>query len=139
MKKSLRQKLINDLKRDEGFRKSPYECSKGHLTIGYGRNLDAKGITEEEAKILLINDIVDAEMDLEQVLPGAESLGENRHRALINMVYNLGINRFIGFKKMLKAINEGDFDRAADEMRNSLWHKQVGSRVERLAELMRKD
>ena len=135
---TLRQQLIDDLKRDEGFRHFPYECSAGKLTIGYGRNL-AKGISHAEAEILLLNDISDAEEDLKQVLPDAELLGETRYRALVNMVYNLGINRFIGFKKMLKAINDGDFDRAADEMLDSLWHNQVGQRAERLADLMRND
>ena len=80
-----------------------------------------------------------AEEDLKQVLPDAELLGETRYRALVNMVYNLGINRFIRFKKMLKTINDGDFDRAADEMLDSLWHKQVGKRAERIAGLMRND
>ena len=131
--------LISELKSDEGFGAHPYECSKGHLTIGYGRNLDAKGITVQEAEILLLNDIIEAQKNLKLILPDAELLGENRYRALVNMVFNLGLHGFRKFKKMLKAIKEGDFDRAAEEMRNSLWHKQVGSRVERLAELMRKD
>lgn len=37
----LSQKLLNDLKRQEGFRATPYRCPTGHVTIGYGHNLEA--------------------------------------------------------------------------------------------------
>jgi len=136
---TLRQTIIADLKRDEGFRQRPYVCSAGKLTIGYGRNLDSKGISKEEAGILLINDITDAEMDLYKVLPDAELFSDNRYRVLVNMVFNLGLDGFLTFKKMLKAIKEKDFNRAANEMRDSKWHKQVGERAERLEDLMRND
>ena len=136
---TLRQQLIDDLKRDEGFRHFPYECSAGKLTIGYGRNLDAKGISKEEAEILLINDITDAEMELYKVLPDAKLFSDNRYRVLVNMVFNLGLDGFLTFKKMLKAIKEKDFDRTADEMLNSKWHEQLPDRVDRLEKLMRND
>ena len=44
--------VIDDLKRDEGFRAKPYRDSEGLLTIGYGTLIE-DGITEEEAGILL--------------------------------------------------------------------------------------
>ena len=47
------QDLIEDLKRDEGFRSHPYRDTVGKLTIGYGRNLDDVGISEREAEQLL--------------------------------------------------------------------------------------
>lgn len=136
---TLRQQLIDDLKRDEGFRHFPYACSVGKLTIGYGRNLTDKGISIKEAELLLVSDLSDAAADLKQVLPDAELLGENRYRALVNMVFNLGINRFIGFEKMLKAFNEGDFDRAADEILDSKYARQVEERAQRIADLVRND
>ena len=48
---------VQQLKTDEGLRLKPYHCTAGALTIGYGRNLDAVGITEAEADILLKADI----------------------------------------------------------------------------------
>ena len=135
---TLRQQLIDDLKRDEGFRNRPYECSAGRLTIGYGRNLTVKGISVEEAEILLDNDINDAEIGLKRALPYIE-LNNNQRRALVNMVFNLGYHGFIGFKRMLKAINERDFDRAADEILDSKYAEQVGDRAKRLADLVKND
>lgn len=131
-------KIMADLRRDEGFMQYPYHCTGGALTIGYGRNLDAKGISHAEADILLRNDVVEAQADLERVCPLASSLSDNRYRALLNMVFNLGSSRFMTFRNMLAAIRAGNYDRAADEMLDSKWARQVGIRAERLAEIMRR-
>jgi len=58
MKKSnqLKEKLIRQLREHEGLRLPPYHCPAGKLTIGIGRNLGDKGITEKEAVMLLEND-----------------------------------------------------------------------------------
>ena len=51
------KKLANQLIKHEGLRLTPYRCPAGRLTIGIGRNLEDKGITEKEAVMLLKNDI----------------------------------------------------------------------------------
>jgi lysozyme len=135
---SFMKEVMEDLARDEGFRQHPYLCSAGALTIGYGRNLDAKGVSRAEADILLRNDVVDAQADLERVFPVASSLSDARYRALVNMMFNLGAERFMGFRRMRAAIERGDFEAAADEMLDSRWARQVGARAERLADLMRR-
>ena len=43
--------------RHEGLRLTPYHCTGGKLTIGYGRNLDDVGISRSEAEILREHDI----------------------------------------------------------------------------------
>ena len=58
-------------------------------------------------------------------------------RVLVNMAFNLGRNRLSKFKNMLKAVNEGDYQKAADEMVDSKWYRQVGRRSEELVEMMR--
>ena len=45
------------LKDFEGVVLQAYECSAGYTSIGIGRNLDTRGITEDEAMYLLNNDI----------------------------------------------------------------------------------
>lgn len=45
------------LQEHEGFRQFPYLDSLGIQTIGYGRNLESRGISEPEASYLLSNDI----------------------------------------------------------------------------------
>ena len=50
------QKITDQLIRHEGLRLTPYRCPAGRLTIGVGRNLEEKGISEQEAMVLLEND-----------------------------------------------------------------------------------
>lgn len=133
----LGEKVINDLKRDEEFKPKPYRCSKGKLTIGYGRNLDANGISEREAEELLRKDVIDANGALWRNFQWFEDLTHNRKRALINMMVNLGFPKFKLFKKMIAAFNLGDYERAADEALDSLWATQVGDRADRIANLIR--
>jgi lysozyme len=58
------KKLTDQLIKHEGLRLKPYHCPAGKLTIGVGRNLEDKGITEEEAVMLLENDIQECLKDL---------------------------------------------------------------------------
>lgn len=132
------EKLIDHIRAAEGLRLRPYRCTAGKLTIGYGRNLDDLGISETEAESLLIND-VDRVIGHLMLLPQYQMLGydQARQAVLVDMVFNLGLTRFLGFKAMLAALELGDFDRAADEMLDSKWARQVGKRATNLAEVMR--
>lgn len=117
----------------------PYRCTAGKLTIGVGRNLDDNGITVVEAKMLLRHDLTRTRFALEKVFPGFLGLSKPRRMALIDMCFNLGLPRFLQFKKMLAAVVAGDFNRAADEMLSSVWAKQVGQRARTLATMMREE
>lgn len=125
-------RLIQQLKRHEGFRSQPYRDSVGVLTIGYGYNLQ-EGMTHEEAHSLLVFRMMRSRAELYRAFPHAEMMQEVRQDVLVNMVYNLGIKRFMGFKKMLAAILGKDYRTAALEMLDSKWAKQVGNRADELA------
>jgi len=132
-----RDELRADLKRDEGYRSSLYKDSVGKWTIGYGWNIADRPIREEEAVLRLGNDINEAIGELALMFPWFEFLSPNRKRALTNMMFNLGRNRFLGFKKMIAAIATERWEEAANEALNSKWAAQVGNRAQRIAELIR--
>lgn len=129
--------LRQDLIRDEGMRLRPYQCTGGKTSIGVGRNLDDVGITEPEAMQMLDNDIERCACELDERLPWWNQLGKSRRRALLNMTFNLGITRLMGFRRMLSALERGQWDKAADEALNSKWARQVGARADRIAALFR--
>lgn len=129
--------LILNLKRDEGLRLKPYKDSVGKLTIGYGRNLDDVGISQQEAETMLLADINVALGETRDNFPWIKDLPPKVVLGLINMVFNMGIPRVKGFAKMLDALEKHDFERAADEAMNSKWAFQVGPRAERIAKLFR--
>ena len=53
MTESLLNRIKAQLVRHEGMRLKPYRCTAGKLTIGIGRNLDDRGISQKEAYVLL--------------------------------------------------------------------------------------
>ena len=131
-------KWLEITKQFEGLRLKPYKCTAGALTIGYGHNLDANGITAEMAEELLKTDMALARMDVGANIPWVSKLCEARQFVLVDMCFNMGIKRLLTFKKMLAALQQDYFERAAAEMLNSKWAQQVGRRAEKLAEIMKK-
>ena len=132
----MNDQLVEQLKRHEGMELKPYRCSEGKLTIGFGRNLDDRGISVGEANFMLRNDISQAYIDLLQNHPWVDQLDAARRDVFINMVFNLGINRFNGFRKAIAAAKVGDFELCAKEMLDSRWSIQVGQRADDLARQM---
>ena len=53
------------------------------------------------------------------------------------LMFNMGRPRLSKFANMKAAVDEGDWNRAADEMMDSRWYNQVPNRAERLVERMR--
>lgn len=125
------------LVKHEDKRSKPYRCSAGKLTIGVGRNLDDKGLRDDEIALMLDNDINDALADAMKLVPSFAKLSDGRQRVLVEMAFNLGIARFAKFKKFLAAVDAGDVDRAHAEMLDSAWTTQVGQRAHTLARLWR--
>jgi lysozyme len=130
---TLREQLI----RDEGKHLTPYRDTLGLLTIGVGHNLDAHGISEEVCDLLLTEDIARTLGGLRARLGWYADLAEPRRAVLENMAFNMGVGGLLGFRKMLAAIQAGAWSKAADEMLDSDWARQVGDRAKRLAEQMR--
>ena len=125
------------IKKHEGLCLKPYQCTAGKWTIGYGRNLEDNGISPMEAEQLLRNDVQRCYREC-LTLSCWQKLDETRQAVLVDMCFNLGISRLRTFKKMLAALEQGYFERAAYEMLNSKWAAQVGHRATELSELMKK-
>ena len=132
-----REKLLEELKLDEGLRLKPYLCSSGKLTIGVGRNLDDIGITRAEAMVLLDNDVDRCIRELDGALPWWRNLTDARQRALANMCFNLGITRLRKFSRTLRALEDARYEDAARHALDSAWARQVGARATRIAALIR--
>lgn len=129
----LRELLIDD----EGLELKPYKDSRGILTIGVGRNLENVGISEREALIMLDNDIKRVLLEAQRALPFFDQLNSTRQVVVLSMVFNMGITAFLQFKKMIAALQNGDYNLACKEMMNSEWSKQVGQRSRDLSVLMK--
>lgn len=130
-------KILSELEVDEGIRAKPYTDTKGKTSIGVGRNLTDRGLSEDEIQYLLCNDIKNVEQQLNAKLPWWRQMNDARQNVLANMCFNMGINTLLTFQNTLKAMEDGDYEKAAEEMLDSLWAKQVHGRAQRLAARMK--
>ena len=133
-----REKLIQKLIEHEGLELKPYKDTLGILTIGIGRNLEDRGISEDEAVYLAKNDVQIVEKELLAAQPCVDTLDSVRQLVLIDMAFNMGVPRLCKFKKMWNAIHEKNFEAASLEMLDSRWARQVGRRATLLSEAMKK-
>jgi len=149
--------FVKMVAKHEGMVLEPYKDSLGISTIGIGRNLEDRGITdteldyigktiedilkvgltEEEAYYLCMNDIAIVEKELLERKPIVNQLDQVRQMCLVDMGFNMGVPRLMKFVKMWGAIEVGDFYEAGDQMLDSRWAKQVGRRSEDLSNMMR--
>jgi lysozyme len=132
--------IIDDLVRDEGEVLTTYQDHLGYWTIGVGRLIDKRrggGISKEESRLLLANDLERFASGLDAHLPWWRTLSKGRQRVLLNMAFNLGVSGLLTFRNTLTAVREGRYDDAAAGMLRSKWAGQVGERAKRLAALMR--
>lgn len=123
-----------------GNRFMPYECPAGKLTLGFGRNIQDRGISLYEAELMLENDLNDSYFEARSIVGGTvfDALSQARQDVLTEMVFNMGGGAFSQFNMMLKAIRSGDYKEAAFQMRASRWAVQVRDRAEEMADVMEK-
>ena len=78
------------IRRYEGFSRLPYKCPTGHLTIGYGHNLE-HGISANAAEFILKEDLAHAERAFKEAFPWLWKLDDARQFVLVDMAYNWGL------------------------------------------------
>ncbi len=130
-----RNELIAALKESEGVRFKAYRDTVGKLTIGIGRNLDDVGLTADEVDFLFKTDIETAFAEARR-FPFFEQLTHPRQAAIVDMLFQLGMTRFKGFRKMIKAIDRGDYQQAAVECLDSRYARQTPTRARRIAAII---
>ena len=134
-----------------------YKDSLGIDTIGIGRNLEHRGISDYELDtmessieeiyengITLANayflaniDIDIVENELCNTKPVVLDLDAVRQKVLMDMAFNLGIPRLCKFVKMWNAIESKDYKLASVEMLSSRWAEQVKTRAQILSRAMK--
>lgn len=130
------QQVKSLIKKHEGLSLSLYKCPSGKQTIGYGHNIEDRGVSEEVAELLLEQDTQIAYKQVRNAVKCFDTLKEARQYVLIDMCFNMGITKLMTFKKMLSALDKGDYKTASKEMLNSKWATQVKSRANYLACVM---
>lgn len=115
----------------------PYVDSVGKVTIGYGHNLDAKGLPHDFALMLLRGDIADAIDDVRYCFSCYEQLNRPRQLVLISLAFNLGREKLNKFVRFIGAMHLAKYQEAAEHLEDSLAAKQAPVRYQELARMMR--
>jgi lysozyme len=111
---------------------------RGHVTIGVGRNIGQRGLSDAEVDIMLANDLADGEAAAAAFAgPAWEKLNDVRKAVVIDMAHHLGMPKLMMFARARRAVQDGDFDAAASEMLDSDAARKHLVRWAELADLMR--
>ena len=138
MTRRTNQSGIDIIKTSESLRLKPYMDPAGHLTIGWGHKINGgedfllRGITAEEADILLREDLKEREKALEESLDHPELLSSNQYSALIDFLFNVGqgnLNR----SNLRKRVNAGEYAKVPRELMK--WTKARDPKTGELVEL----
>ena len=139
-----RQEVFETLKIDEGVKYEIYNDHLGYATFGVGHlvvETDPEHgqpvgtpITEERVADCFESDLNTSISECYALYGKGNFDGfpDEVQGVLVNMMFNMGRTRLSKFKNFTSALEEGDWKRAAVEGRDSLWHRQVTNRAERL-------
>ena len=132
------------VKESEGFYPDTYLCPAGKLTQGYGRNLEAHPLSEEEKAELssdgTVSEEVATQWAMKELIECEFKLKDNiiyknqsqvRKAVLLDMCFNIGYAGLMKFKKMWFYLGNKDYPNAAREAKDSSWYLQVGNRGRR--------
>lgn len=137
-------RLENEIIQDEGKEVNKdglhilYFDHLGNPTICYGQLVSDKGgIPDHIARELLQWKIGEVVKRLDDNMPWWRGESDMRKRALINMAFQLGIGGLMKFKRMLWAMQHGNYETAYKEALDSRWAKQTPNRAMRVAKMIR--
>lgn len=147
MKNELQEVIKEDLIKHEGYKQEIYLDTEGLATFGIGHLVVEQDmeygwpvgtpVEKERIDSVFEQDFGIALSDAQALFLNFDSLPDQVQRVLVNMSFNLGRTRLGRFKKMILAVNEGKYEKAADEMVDSRWYNQVGNRSIELENWMR--
>ena len=122
----------------EGFELKPYVDTLGFLTGGVGHKIlpsEEVPTTEKGWLKLYDQDFDKAVAAADEITP--DDIHPTAFGIITEMIFQLGKQGCMNFKKMHKALAEKDHVEASMQMLDSKWRTQTKARCESLAELMR--
>ena len=139
--------LRKELELDEGVKYEIYNDHLGYATFGIGHlviNSDPEygqeigtAVSEDRVIEAFNSDVQTVLADCEQLYYGFNVLPEEVQLIIANMMFNMGRPRLSKFKGMKAGVDAQDWNKAADEMIDSAWYRQVPNRAGRLVKRMR--
>ena len=141
------EKLKEQLQIDEGCVYEIYNDHLGYPTFGIGHLITeddpehgeelGTSISQERVDECFLKDVDTVIADCHILYDDFDDLPEEVQHIIANMMFNMGRPRLSKFVGMKNAVDERDWERAANEMVDSRWYSQVPHRADRLVDRMR--
>lgn len=117
----------------EGLKYKVYKCSAGFDTVGIGHKLlnsdkRKKEYSAAEVEDFFRKDLESAKQIAKRVFPNFNSQPDEVQIILTSLCFNLGEGGIKKFVKFNKAVTDKKYKVAANELKDSLWFRQVGLR-----------
>lgn len=127
----------------EGRERNMYKDSRGIWTIGIGHNIQERGLSDAAIDFIFHEDIADVVDDC-QTFHWFDNLDEVRQAAVIDMVFNMGLSVFRGFRRTIAYLENGEYDLAGSEILRgsrpdgkSHYYAQVGQRAVTISRMLK--
>ena len=141
------EQLRKELEVDEGVKYEIYNDHLGYPTFGIGhlvRDTDPEAgaslgtpVSEDRVIEAFNQDVETVLSDCNILYDDFGDLPEEAQLIIANMMFNLGRPRLSKFKGMKAGVDARDWKKAADEMVDSTWYRQVPNRAGRLVTRMK--
>ena len=141
------EQLRKELEMDEGVKYEIYNDHLGYATFGighlvresdpeYGQEIGTP-VSEDRVIKAFDEDVQEVLADCERLYNDFNVLPEECQLIIANMMFNMGRPRLSKFKGMKAGVDAQDWLKAADEMIDSAWYRQVPNRAGRLVKRMK--
>lgn len=121
------------IKSSEGIKYSIYKDSRGNPTVGIGHLITPSDkiksvYTEGEIRTFFHKDCSAAVKIARDTFSNFDELPDNIKEIIVSLSFNLGRGGINKFKNFKTAIGNKQYKVAANELKSSMWYKQVGLR-----------
>ena len=133
-------KLLESVKKHEGFRDTVYRDTLNKRTVGYGHLCvedhweDGKKYDQEYLEDILEKDLQSAIDQAHDMCQGME-ISDDAKSIICEMIFQLGGHGVSKFKKMWSSLEEDppNYEEASVQMLDSRWAKQTPNRAKEMA------
>jgi lysozyme len=125
--------LIDDIKKNEGYKPTVYQCTQGYDTIGYGFAIKDLYLTKEVCDLILNQKVSQLKININKSFDWYKDSPEEVKDVVTEMCYQIGLSGFSKFKKTIYYLETKQYQEASVEMLDSLWAKQTPNRAKSLS------
>jgi lysozyme len=131
-------KLIDSIKKHEGYVGIVYKDSLGIDTIGYGFAIKDLELDEDICEIILERKLHYLTDRLSLKFGWFKYMPPEIKDIVTEMSYQLGVTGFSKFKKTIAYLQNKQWEEASVEMLDSLWARQTPNRAKELSNRVKK-